>query len=79
MKAVIKLAEERMYRKKLLESRSAKSSILSSLEQSLHEKHIETEEHTRRMTKICVKIGLKMGLTQEELDEVALLSILHEP
>jgi len=78
MKAVIKLAEERMYRNKLLESRSAKSSILSSLEQSLHEKHIETEEHTRRIAQICVQIGRRMGLTQEELDEVALLSLLHD-
>ncbi|HBV87404.1 MAG TPA: hypothetical protein DEF42_12300 [Desulfosporosinus sp.] len=78
MRAVLKLAEERMYRKKLLESRSAKSSILSSLEQSLHEKHIETEEHTRRIAQMCVQIGMRMGLNQEELDEVALLSLLHD-
>lgn len=78
MKSVIKLAEERMYRNKLLESRSAKSSILSSLEQSLHEKHIETEEHTRRIAQMCVQIGKRMGLTQEELDEVTLLSLLHD-
>ncbi|TGE32151.1 HD domain-containing phosphohydrolase [Desulfosporosinus sp. Sb-LF] len=78
MKAVIKLAEERMYRTKLLEGRSAKSSILSSLEQSLHEKHIETEEHTRRIAQLCVQIGMRMGLTQDELDEVALLGLLHD-
>ena len=78
MKGVIKLAEELMYRNKLLESRSAKSSILSSLEQSLHEKHIETEEHTRRIAQMCVQIGMRMGLTQEELDEVTLLSLLHD-
>lgn len=78
IKAVIKLAEERMYRNKLLEGRSAKSSILSSLEQSLHEKHIETEEHTRRIAHSCVQIGLRMGLTQDELDEVVLLGILHD-
>ena len=78
MNAVIKLAEERMYRNKLLESRSAKSSILSSLEQSLHEKHIETEEHTRRIAHICVQIGMRMGLSQDELDEVVLLGLLHD-
>jgi diguanylate cyclase (GGDEF)-like protein/PAS domain S-box-containing protein len=78
IKGVIRLAEERMYRNKLLESRSAKSSILRSLEQSLHEKHIETEEHTRRIANICVQIGRRMGLTQEELDEVVLLGLLHD-
>ena len=78
LKAVIKLAEERMYRNKLLESQSAKSSILSSLEQTLHEKDIETEEHTKRIAQMCGQIGKRMGLSQEELDEVALLSLLHD-
>ena len=75
---VLKLAEERMYRNKLLESRSARSAIIFSLEQSLHEKHIETEMHTRRMHQICEQIGGSLGLTQEELDELALLAVLHD-
>jgi len=78
MDSVLKLAEERMYRNKLLESRSARSSILSSLEQSLHEKSIETVEHTKRIKQICILIGNRMGLTQDELDELALLGSLHD-
>jgi len=35
---VLKTAEDRMYRHKLLESKSIRNSILSSLETSLHEK-----------------------------------------
>lgn len=78
LNSVIKLAEERMYRNKLLESRSAKNSLLSFLGQSLHAKHIETEEHTKRIAQMCGQIGKRMGLSQEELDEVALLSLLHD-
>lgn len=76
--SVLKLAEERMYRNKLLQSRSARSAIISSLKQSLHEKHIETEEHTRRIQNLCLKIGEYLGLSQEELDELALLGVLHD-
>lgn len=75
---IIKLAEERMYRNKLLESRSARSALIASLEQTLHEKHIETEEHTRRIKQLCLQIGQRMQLTQDELDELALLGVLHD-
>ncbi len=78
MNSVLKLAEERMYRSKLLESRSARNAILASLVQSLHEKHIETEEHTRRIKQLCTQIGTKIGLSREELDELSLLGVLHD-
>lgn len=78
MNSVLKRAEEGMYRHKLLESRSTRSSIISSLEQTLHEKHIETLEHTKRIRKMCVKVGNRMGLSHEEMDELVLLGALHD-
>lgn len=75
---VLKRAEERMYRHKLLESRSIRSGIIASLEQTLHEKHIETLEHTKRIRKMCVKVGNRIGLTREEMDELVLLGALHD-
>lgn len=78
MNDVLKLAEERMCRSKLVQSRSSRSAILVSLEQSLHEKHIETEEHTKRISQTCILIGTEMGLSRDELDELALLGVLHD-
>lgn len=78
METVLKEAEEIMYRRKLLESRSIRSAIISSLENSLHEKHIETEEHTKRLKELCVKFGERIGLTVEEIDELTLLGALHD-
>ncbi len=75
---VLKRAEERMYRHKLLESRSTRSNIISSLEQTLNEKDIETLEHTKRIRKMCVKVGNRMGLSHEEMDELVLLGALHD-
>jgi len=78
MQQVLKEAEDKMYRNKLLESKSARNAIISSLEQTLTEKSHETEEHTRRMRQMCIDIGHSIGLNSEEIDELALLATLHD-
>jgi HD-GYP domain-containing protein (c-di-GMP phosphodiesterase class II) len=75
---VLKEAEDRMYRHKLLESRSIRSSIISSLEKTLFEKSFETEEHAHRLLNASMKIGREMGLTDSELDDLGLLAVLHD-
>ena len=75
---VMSLAEKRMYRNKLLEEKSARSAAIYSLLRTLHEKHSETEEHTMRIKNLSIKLGKKLGLTKEKLDELALLSSLHD-
>lgn len=46
---VIREAEEKMYRNKLLESLSTRSSFIKSLEKTLWERSHETKEHCQRM------------------------------
>ncbi|NJD01613.1 MAG: PAS domain S-box protein [Ruminiclostridium sp.] len=75
---MLKDAEDRMYRHKLLEGKSARSAIISSLGKTLFEKSLETEEHARRMLSISTKIGKAIGLTASELDELKLLAVLHD-
>lgn len=74
----IKLAEDYMYRDKLLQSRSLHSSIISSMKTTLFEKSQETEEHAQRMIKLSRAIGNKMKLKDEQLNELELLSTLHD-
>lgn len=76
--AVMSLAEKRMYRNKLMEDKSARSAAIQSLLKTLHEKHSETEEHTIRIKNLSLKLGKKLGLTKEKLDELELLSSLHD-
>lgn len=75
---LLRLAEERMCRQKLLEGRSVRSDIITSLESSLLEKDSETEAHTIRLRKISRLIGVHIGLTQDELDALELLGLIHD-
>lgn len=75
---VINRAEEKMYRNKLLESRSMRSGVIASFEQTLNEKQIETHEHTVRIKDLCLKIARKLDMRMEDMDELALLGLLHD-
>ncbi|MBK1810415.1 diguanylate cyclase [Clostridium sp. YIM B02505] len=76
--AVMSVAEKRMYRNKLIEKKSTRNAITSSLLRTLHEKHSETEEHTMRIKNMSFKLGKRMGLPQDKLDELELLGLLHD-
>ncbi|NTW72540.1 MAG: diguanylate cyclase [Eubacteriaceae bacterium] len=75
---IMALAEKRMYRHKIIEKRSPRSSVIQSLKSSIHEKHSETEEHTNRLKNLCMKIGMKMNFSPDKMDELELLSMLHD-
>ena len=76
--AVMNLAEKRMYRSKLIEEQSARSVAINSLLKTLNVKHSETEEHTVRIKNLSFRLGKRIGLTAEKLDELELLSSLHD-
>ncbi len=75
---IIREAEDRMYQNKLLESQSFRSAVISSLENTLWERSHETEEHTRRMQSWAVRLGKELGLAENQLDELKLLTSLHD-
>jgi len=75
---VVKEAEERMMRRKLLNGKSIYSSMISSLRRTLWEKSYETEQHGERIKKLSLKLGNSIGLPANKLDELELLAILHD-
>lgn len=75
---VLSDAEDRMYRNKLLESKSSRSSILASLQKTLQERTHETEEHELRLQNLALKVGRAIRLSGSELDELILLAALHD-
>ncbi|MEF9991916.1 MAG: diguanylate cyclase [Peptostreptococcaceae bacterium] len=74
----LKEAEEKLYRQKFLKEKSIRSSIILSLCQSLHEKNVETQAHTQRLIKHAIEIGKKLGFTIAQLDELELVTKLHD-
>jgi diguanylate cyclase (GGDEF)-like protein/PAS domain S-box-containing protein len=78
VRSVTKLAEKNMYQRKLLERKSMHSAILSSIKATLYEKNEETEEHGERLIDLSRKVGRILGLSQKEMDELEILSTLHD-
>ncbi len=75
---VVKDAEAKMYRNKLLESENARSSIIFFLEKTLVERSYEAEEHIQRLRQMIMQIGRVFGLSESELDGLTLLSSMHD-
>ncbi|HYE11901.1 MAG TPA: HD domain-containing phosphohydrolase [Patescibacteria group bacterium] len=78
IRKIYKLAEDRMYNNKLVESKSIRSSIISSLKKTLEERTHETEAHAQRLKELSMEIGKIMDLYDSELDELSLLAMLHD-
>ncbi len=75
---VFREAEERMYRNKLLESKSVRASMISSLRRTLFENSHETEERTQRIQHLALQIGRILGLSDSEMDDLSLLATLRD-
>ncbi len=75
---LLKLAEDRMYRHKLMESKSYRNNLIFSIEKMVFEKSYETEEHASRLSDLSQRIGQAIGLTDYEMEELRLLSVLHD-
>ena len=71
-------AEERLKHRKILTQKSSHSAILSSIMATLYARSQETEEHGKRLTHLTRQIGEKMGLDTGTLDDLELLSMLHD-
>lgn len=76
--SVIALAEERMYRSKLAESRETRSSIISFLKYLMRDHALESEEHVGRLGTLGKMIGEALGLPENDLAELDRLAHLHD-
>jgi diguanylate cyclase (GGDEF)-like protein/PAS domain S-box-containing protein len=78
MNDILKVAEENMYRNKMLQSQSLHSAVISSMKMALNAKSNETEAHAQRMVKLAKAAGRALKLTDQQINELILLSTLHD-
>ncbi len=78
LESIVKLAEDFMYKRKLLEHKSSHSVIIASIKATMHEKSHETQEHAERLTHLSKELGKQMKLSQQELDVLELVATLHD-
>jgi len=76
---VFKVAEENMYRRKMLSRNGGThSSLLNSIKTTLYEKSNETKEHGDRMALLAKKLGQILDLPYRDIDNLELASALHD-
>ena len=73
-----KIAEDYMYKRKLLERKSSHSAIIASIKSTVYARSQETEEHAERLQELSRLVGMKINLSEVELDELSLLAALHD-
>lgn len=75
---VFNKADSRMYQDKLTKGRSAKNKLVQNLLDALGSKSKESKEHAVRMTGLAFKLGEELNLSNEDLNSLNLLAVLHD-
>ena len=75
---ILKTAEEHMYRRKLLEHQSIRSTLLSTIKELLFSKSNETVEHAERMGKLARRLGAELALNEVDIVSLELMATLHD-
>ncbi|MFW5976441.1 MAG: diguanylate cyclase [Bacillota bacterium] len=75
---VIKQAEEKMYKQKLLESKKFRQQLVSSLYERMLNKSQESAVHTDKMLRLSQKFGQKIGLSGRKMEDLKTLAVVHD-
>ena|GEM_PF-941785 len=78
MQEIINLAEERMYRNKLLYHHSDQNSLIVSILKTMHERDFLNEDEIEKLRYLALDFGKIAGLNMNELEELELLADLHD-
>lgn len=78
MEKIFSQAEKYMYRRKLLESNSMKSEMITLITRSLYEKNKDEQAHSERVSVLCQKTAEAMNLEGHQIGEIVLLGLLHD-
>ena len=71
-------AEEHMYRRKLLNHKSIRSTLLSTMKELLFSEGNETKEHADRMANLAKMLGTELRLNESDRDSLELMATLHD-
>ncbi len=75
---LFKLADNDMYRQKLHQSQSMRSSIVQTMMRALEERDHITEGHADRIQHLAEKLGQQLGLPGGRLADIRLLAKFHD-
>ncbi len=76
--AVLKQADDLMYRDKLNRNINSRSQIMTALMAALEERDFITSGHAQRLEELCLKLGKEMRLSVNQLSNLNLLAQVHD-
>ncbi len=75
---VLSNAEDAMFRDKILEDVSVRSSMIVTILHTLHEKNPREEAHSRRVSELCQHMGEVMNLSEKDIHDLKVIGLLHD-
>ncbi len=78
MEKIFAQAEDYMYRRKLLESGSMKSEMITLITRSLYERDKDEQSHSERVAELCRMTAESMNFDSHQISEIVLLGMLHD-
>ena len=78
IQSALREAEQWTYQRKLMNEKSFRNSVINALLSTLAAKSGETQEHGKRLQDYCRQVGTAINISSKELDEISLLSMLHD-
>lgn len=78
MREALKLAEDRMYQKKLFEGPSRRGKTIEVIVSTLQEKNPREEQHSHRVSELCEKMAEELGMSKEEKKKIKSAGLLHD-
>ncbi len=76
--AMLKAADDEMYRQKLSSSQSARSGVVHTIMKMLEVRDFETEEHSQRLARMAVGLSDRAGLPGHRKNDLRLLAQFHD-
>ncbi len=74
--AIVREAESKMYRYKLIDKQVADSNIVTSLERALQQKKYETKEYRQSFVNCALQFGTILQLEKDQLNDLKLLAMI---
>ncbi len=71
-------AEDAMFRDKVLDNVSVRSSMINTILATLHEKNPREESHSRRVSEQCQQMGRALGLSEDKVHELKVMGLVHD-
>ncbi len=76
--ALVKRADDRMYREKLNRSHSVRNSLVQALSLALEARDFGTEGHTQRVQQLATQLASALGMPGPSLNDLSLLAQFHD-